>query len=132
MFVRLKPTLKLYDLLRGVNDEIAYTAITEHMDMDMAELRPLLYRVRRYMERDDGIVFETIRGLGLRRMDESEKVQSLTEFRRKIHVTAGRGIMRSATVYNPETLDNEEQMKLTIHRTIFESVRRSTNNDKGG
>ena len=124
MFERAKLTVDLCDLLRGVNGEVAYARIEEVAGKPLTEIRQTLINVRRYLERDEGIVFETVRGFGLRRLTDAEKVESVAGFSRRIRRTAIRGVMRCDAVTAPEALSNEDQMRLTLRRTVFQAVQR--------
>lgn len=130
MFERAQLTVTLCDLLRSANGTVSYDRITEAAGKPLEEIRPTLINVRRYLERDEGIVFETVRGEGLRRLTDAEKVASAAKFSRSIHRTAGRGVQRINAVSDFAALTNEEQLSATIRRTMFEAVKRETNIDK--
>lgn len=124
MFERAKRTLKLAELFRGANGTLSYAAITEHMGQDLSELRHTITSVRRYLERDEGIVFECVRGEGYRRLTDSEKIESAATFQHKIRRTAVRGVMRIDAVTDPGALSNDDQLAASIRKTVFEAVQR--------
>lgn len=130
MFDRSHLTEALCALLRGANGTVSYAAIVSAAGKPLDEIRGTLVNVRHYLERDEGIVFETVRREGLRRLTDSEKVSSAQKFSRKIHRTAVRGVSRIGAVSDFAALSNEDQMAATIRRTMFEAVRRETNVDK--
>ncbi len=130
MFDRSPLTLKLVDLLRSANGTVSYATICAAAGKPLAEIRQTLINVRRYLERDEGIVFETVRREGLRRLTDAEKVASAAKFSRSIHRTAGRGAARIGAVSDFASLSNEDQMAATLRRTMFEAVRRETSMDR--
>lgn len=130
MFERAKLTVDLCNLLRQTNGTISYDAITKSVGADLEDIRPTLTNVRRYLERDEGIVFETVRGEGLRRLTDAEKVQSASRFTQRIHRTAGLGVQRIGAVSDFTALSNEDQMLATLRKTVFETVKRETNEDR--
>lgn len=124
MFKRSALTEQLCELLRQTNQDISYRRIEEEVGKPLSEVRGTLTNVRRYLERDEGIVFEAVWGHGLRRLTDSEKVESTKTFTRRIRRTAIRGVTRVNSVQEPDKLTNEEQLTATIQRTIFETVQR--------
>ena len=129
-YQRSKLTEAICDLLRNANGPVSYKSICKVAGKPLEEIRQTLSNARRYLERDEGIVFATIKGEGLRRLSDSEKVQSAANFSRAIHRTAGRGLQRLDAVADVESLSNEDQMIATIRRTVFSAVKRETNLDK--
>lgn len=132
MFERAFLTVTLCDLLRSANGVVSYERIIETAGKPLDEIRQTLTNVRRYLERDEGIVFETVRNEGLRRLTDSEKVSSATKFSRAIHRTAGKGVTRINAVSDFAALSNEDQLSATIRKTMFEAVKRETNADRKG
>lgn len=130
MFERAHLTVTLCNLLRSANGTVSYATITAAAGKPLGEIRQTLVNVRRYLERDEGIVFETVKREGLRRLTDAEKVASAAKFSRAIHRTAGRGAARIGAVSDFAALSNEDQMTATIRRTMFEAVRRETNLDR--
>lgn len=126
MFERSPKTLTILDALRGCNRDISWSAIAQAAGEPLAEIRQTIINARRYLERDEGIVFETIRGFGLRRLTDAEKVESAKTFRRKIRRTAVRGVTRIDAVRDMGALSNADQLAATIQRTIFQAVQRET------
>lgn len=125
MFERSEITLKACEFMRSQNGFVSYGNIEAHMELDMEEARPVITRAIKYLERDEGIVYAVVRGKGYKRLSDGEIVESLSDFTRKIGRTAGKGFLRTQTVDQPETLSNEDQMRLSIKRTVFEAVSRS-------
>ena len=126
MFDRAERTLKALDLLRGCNDVLTYEAIENTMGETIDDLRQVFINARRYLERDEGIVFECVRKVGFRRLTDSEKVESSSKFRRTIRRNAIRGVTRCDAVKAPDQLSNKDQMRLTIQRTVFQAIQRES------
>lgn len=126
MWERSENTLKALDLLRSTNDTLTYKAIAKAFDQPFDDVRPTFVAARRMLERDEGIVFETVRKVGFRRLDDAEKVESSGKFRRTIRRNAVRGITRLDAVQEPTTLSNEDQLRLTIQRTVFQAIQRES------
>ncbi len=125
--MRLHPTtIKLLDLLRSVNSEISYEAIEAYTGKTKEEFDPLLYRCRGYLERDEGIIFKVDIGVGLVRMDDGDIVNSLNGITRKLHRTAGRGIMRTHAVKDPARLSKTDKKRLAEAQDAFQAIHAST------
>jgi hypothetical protein len=131
MFERSATTRQVCDALRSTNGDVSYARLCEVTGRGLDQLRPTIAAARRYLERDEGIVFATVRGEGLRRLTDPEKVESAKGFTRKIHRTAGRGITRIGTVSDFTALSNEDQMTATITQTVLQAVQRETRPPKG-
>jgi hypothetical protein len=132
MWDRAALTNALCDMLRGANGDVSYAAIEEAVGRPLGEIRPTLHAARRYLERDEGIVFETIRGAGLRRLTDAEKVASAARFTRRIRRTAGAGMQRLNTVSDPSRLSNADQLAHTLRMTVFAAIQRESAMDGEG
>ena len=130
MFERTEKTRRLLDLFRSTNGTLAYDTITAHMGEPLDALRPTIFNVRKYLERDEGIVFECIPRQGYVRLTDAEKVQSTAGIQRRIHRVSGRGLMRIAAVSDYNSLPPDQQMTATIRKTVFEAIRRETGEKK--
>lgn len=129
MFERSKTTEAICAALRGCNREITWAALEQVAGKPIDEIRQTVINARRYLERDEGIVFVTVRGVGLRRLTDAEKIASSAGFSRKIHRTAGRGVMRIGAVSDMASLPNEDQLAATLRLAVFNAVQRETNMD---
>lgn len=127
IYARSPLTDALYTALRNANGDVSYDALCAAAGgMALDDIRQSLAAARRYLERDEGIVYATIRGKGLRRLSDAEKVDSAEAFTRTIYRTAGRGSRRLDAVHDFSALPNEQQLAATLRRTVFETVRRET------
>ena len=128
MFKRSPVTLKLCDIFRGCNGQLSYEVIEKAMGQPIDHLRTALHSARRYLERDEGIVFECIRSVGYKRLTDSEKVESTKTFTRRIRRTANHGVTRLNTIEDRQALSNDDQLMATIQETALLSIQRSLNN----
>jgi hypothetical protein len=125
MYQRSPITLKLCELFRNCNGQLSYKVIENEMGQTIDELRPSLHSARKYLERDEAIVFECIRGVGYKRLNDSEKVESTKTFTRKIRRTANAGVTRLNTIEDRNALTNDEQLMATIQETALMTIQRS-------
>ena len=130
MFARSKLTAQLCQLLRETNQDISYRRLDAETGQTFDRLRSPLYNARRYLERDEGIVFAPVFGVGLRRLTDQEKLESSKAFNKAIRRTAIRGVTRVNAIQEPDKLSNADQLTVTIQRTIFEAVQRETGERK--
>jgi ribosomal protein L30/L7E len=121
MFQKSDLTQKTHDLLIGVNGEVSYATLASHVGLAefTPRLRSAVISARRSLEREHGIVFETVRGLGLRRLADIDVVRSTNAIRQSIHRKAKSGILRLGAVRNFADLPPQEQAQATINQTIF-------------
>jgi DNA-binding winged helix-turn-helix (wHTH) protein len=122
MFKRSKITLDMCDLFRNANGHLSYDTIQTHFGKTINELRPTILAARKYLERDESVVFENVRGEGYKRLDDSEKVDSLKTFTRRIRRTANNGQLRAHTVEKREELSNDDRLRLTIRETALYAI----------
>ena len=80
------------------------------------EARSALSSARKYALRDDQAVFECVRGIGLKRLSDSEIARIGDAHLRRIHNTSRRGITKLSAVRNFATLAQAEQ---TRHNTAM-------------
>jgi len=129
MFERSERTESVLACLRAANRDVSWGQLEKAAGAKIDEIRQTILNARRYLERDEGIVFETVRKFGLRRLTDAEKVESCKGFTRKIHRTAIRGETRVGAVTDMAALSNEEQLSATLQRAVFSAVRRETQVD---
>lgn len=124
MFDKSQKTEAVMAALRSANRDVSWEQLSGAAGCSLAELRQTIVNARRYLERDEGIVFETVRGVGLRRLSDAEKVESAKDFTRKIHRTAVRGENRIGAVHDMGKLSNEQQLAATLQQTVFRAIKR--------
>lgn len=119
-FKQSEETISLIKALRGVNQEITYDSLSGMVGFPVSGATPALGSARRNLERNESIVFTTLRGQGLRRLDDTGKVDSTDRHARTIGRTARRGRKRLSVVDNFAGLTKEKQLKSTLRMTQFE------------
>ena len=124
MFDKSQKTEAVMAALRSANRDVSWEQLSSAAGCSLPELRQTIVNARRYLERDEGIVFETVRGVGLRRLSDAEKIESAKGFTRKIHRTAIRGENRIGAVREMASLTNEEQLAATLQQTVFRAIKR--------
>jgi ribosomal protein L30/L7E len=131
MFQKSDLTRKTIELLAGTNHDISYPAIAAHCGQPgmTPRLRSAIAAARHILERDKGLVFETLRGTGLRRMDDSAIVQSTSAIRLAIRKKARSGQTRLQAVQDFAALSNKDQEQATINQTLFAMTSRLAGKD---
>jgi hypothetical protein len=122
MFKRSKQTLEMCDLFRNANGHLSYATIETHFGKTINELRSTINAAKQYLERDESIVFECIRGEGYKRLDDSGKVESLSIFSRCIQRNTNKGQLRANTVEKIDELSTADRMRLDIRKAVFHAI----------
>lgn len=116
MFERSPDTARLIEALRGVNDEISYRDLAKRSELSERRLKECLASARRYILREDKAIFGVIKGYGIRRLSNSDKVGDGENDLKKIYRASKRSEKKLVTVeYAP--LTKEEQHRVTTLRT---------------
>lgn len=119
-------TVRITDILRGVNHMIEWDTLVNSTGVkSINSIRASVSSARRALERDK-ISFDVIRGVGLQRLSDSEKVHSTEKHKKRMRNTARNGIKRLSSVDNFVGLDNSDQIVATLNRTLFETVKQHT------
>lgn len=127
MFEQSAMTAAICQLLKGTNDTISYAAIVAAAGVaSLTDARPAMISARRYLEREEKIVFETVRGKGLRLLHDSDRVQSTHAIRRKIHRQSKAGQHRLETVQNYAALSAADRMTADLNRTLFAMTKQAS------
>lgn len=129
-FSRSPLTERICNALRGCNDSISWQSLETAAGRPLDQVRGTILNARKYLERDEGIVFASVRGFGLRRLRDDEKIASAVHFKRKIRRTAIRGIVRIDAVRDMASLPNADQLAATLHSAVFRAVQRETSDDR--
>jgi len=129
-FIMSEQTAALVGALRGVNRDISYTALSRTVGFAVSGSSPQLASARKHLESRESIVFETIRGEGVRRLDDTGKIGSTAKHARTIGRTARRGRKRLRTVENFAALPQKEQLAATLRATQFEFAEQAVSSKK--
>ncbi len=129
MFERSAEVQWLVDRLRGnkPNEAVAYSELNEVCNRDVqGEGRGALASARRILIREDGIAFGTIRGEGLRRLDDEGVVKVLPSSLKQIRNKASRALRVSACVQDMANLDPPTRASLIAQQSYFGVIRAMT------
>lgn len=129
-FEMSEETAAVVKALRGVNLDISYTALSRAVGFAVTGATSALISARRHLESRENIVFETVRGQGLVRLDDTGKVKSTERHARTIGRTARRGRKRLNTVENFAALKPKEQLAATLRATQFEFAQQAVSTKK--
>src|SRR5262249_13947925 len=121
-FQRNSDSDALRRVLRSVNNEISYEQMAKLSALSLEQAKKLQSQVRRSLVRE-GIVFETVFSVGLRRMTDSDKVRVPATFKRRVLRSANRTLKVLDTIAHPELLERAEQAQLQIDRTILNAIK---------
>jgi hypothetical protein len=133
MYEQSAITVKICELLQGANGVVSYDTIVRAAGVkDFGAARPGLNSARRYLERESGIVFEVIRGKGLRLLDDRERVQSTHGIRRKIFRQSKAGLQRLQTVQDYTALPASDRLTADLNRTLFAMTQVASKPDAAG
>lgn len=122
-FKRSNLTDVVIDALRGVNDEISYVDLARRCKSQVVDVRKVLPSARKILMQDK-ILFEPIIGYGLKRLDDSGKITRSEKNKKRIKAGARRSVKELETVNDYSTLSPEDQIKMTLNRTLFEIILR--------
>ncbi len=121
-FERSPDTDAVIVALRGCNNEISYRDIARQSGLSLNRSKQVLASARRAL-RADKILFGTIRGEGLRRLTDSDKVRKPEAFKKRVFRGAGRELKDLSTIANFGGLEKVEQHSCTINRTVLNVLR---------
>jgi hypothetical protein len=129
-FQQSEQTAAIVATLRGVNQDISYVALSKAVGFRVTGATSSLISARRVLESAENIVFDTVRGQGLIRLDDAGKVASTERHARTIGRTARRGRKRLNTVENFSALKPKEQLAATLRATQFEFAQQAVSTKK--
>tara|TARA_R100000995_G_scaffold33033_1_gene14873 strand:+ start:228 stop:632 length:405 start_codon:yes stop_codon:yes gene_type:complete len=127
MYKRSQKMLEMCDLFRSANGHLSYETIEQHFGKSIDEMRPTAYSARKALEKDESIVFECIPKVGYKRLNDSEKIESLKTFTRRIQRTTNNGVRRTNTVEDKNNLSSDERLRLSIKISVFHALQDNLN-----
>lgn len=125
IFERSLATEATVVVLRGVNDEITYDEGARRAELPRSTFIAVLPSAQRILEREN-IVFGRIKGIGLRRLSESERAKKTEADKKKLMRASSRAGKHAAQI-DMTKLAPREQLMVTTNRTIFSLLHRVTN-----
>ena len=126
-FERSPDTEAVIVALRGCNNEISYRDLARQAALSLARTKQVLNSARRALRSEGGILFGVIRGEGLRRLTDSDKVKKPEAFKKRVFRGAGRELKDLGTIANFGALEKVEQHSCTINRTVLSVLRQQAN-----
>ena len=125
-FERSPDTEAVIVALRGCNNEISYRDLARQSGLSLGRAKQVLASARRVI-RSEGVLFGVIRGEGLRRPTDSDKVKKPEAFKKRVYRGAGRELKDLSTIANFGALEKVEQHSCTINRTVLNVLRQQAN-----
>lgn len=95
----------------AVGDIVSHESLAQAIGRDLHDARGILTSVRKVLLEDERMVFASHRGLGLKRLDDSELIVIGTRQIKSAAGAARRGLRVLASVRDFEALPNDEKLK---------------------
>jgi hypothetical protein len=121
-FERSPDTDAVIVALRGCNDEISYADLARQAGLTLSRAKSVLPSARRAIRAETGVLFGVVRGEGLRRLTDADKVKKPEAFKKRVVRGAGRELKDLGTI-NVAGLQKSEQHSVTINRTVLNAMR---------
>lgn len=123
-FERSPDTDAVINILQGCNQEISYGELASRAGLSPERVKSILPTARTVL-RKTGVLFGCIRGYGLNRLTDADKVKKPEAFKRRVVRGAGREIKDLTTISAFDKLSKVEQHNVTLNRTILGAIRQS-------
>lgn len=114
-------TQRIVKLLSALSDgeTLTYAEIDRAVGCDVrAVCAHLIRSARKVVERDQMVIIDTVKGVGLKRLVPGQAIGVIKATRQRVQKAAKRGFVRSAHIAY-ESLTKEEQQKLNAERTVL-------------
>jgi hypothetical protein len=121
-FERSADTDAVIVALRGCNNEISYKDMAKHAGLTLLRAKQVLPSARRALRAENGVLFGVIRGEGLRRLTDADKVKKPEAFKKRVFRGAGREIKDLGTI-SYDNLSKSDQHSVTTNRTVLNVIR---------
>lgn len=122
-FERSADTAAVINVLRACNDEITYEHLSARSNLALSRMRQVLASARRVIRREDGILFGSVKGKGLKRLDDQAKVKKPEAFKKRVARGARREVEDLGTISNFGALSKTDQHSVTTNRTVLNVIR---------
>lgn len=111
----------LVTLLRekAIGDIATYEEMTDACGRNVQEHRGPLNSARNILRSEDGIEFETVSNVGIRRLDDVGVVHTLGSYLKRARNAAKKGRKVSVCVQKPETLPPELRARFYTAQSLF-------------
>lgn len=105
-----------------VGDVVTFADIEAVTGRPYLESRHAVYAARRVLLRDENIVFDSVRGIGFKRLDDTEIVQTSARHLRKVRRAARNGAAVLNAVSDFSKLSRENQMRHSASLSVLAVV----------
>ena len=122
-FERSADTDAVIIALRGCNNEISYKDLARQAGLTLPRTKSVLRSARRALRSENGVLFGTIIGEGLRRLTDADLVKKPEAFKKRVFRGAGREIKDLATISDFANLSKSDQHSVTTNRTVLNVLR---------
>lgn len=111
---------KLRTMKKG--DVISYSDLSKLISSDVTtKSRYALNTARRRALMDDGMVFEAVRNVGIKRMDDTGIISIGEQSERRLH-RLSRNAMRKLSCADMDGLTNEQKLDLATHTSVVGTI----------
>lgn len=116
-------TKMVYDRLLGIGETIGYDQLSELVGRDIRDgAYGSLMSARRRALNHDGVLFDAVTNVGLKRMSDPEIVSAGQRDIDKIRRAARRGYTKLTCVQNFDSLPEDERVKHNTFQTVFSAL----------
>jgi hypothetical protein len=126
-FERSADTDSVIIALRGCNNEVSYRDLANQAGLTLQRTKQVLASARRVLRADNGVLFGVIRGVGLRRLTDVDKVKKPEAFKKRVFRGAGREIKDLGTISDFGGLSKADQHSVSTNRTVLNVLRHQSN-----
>jgi hypothetical protein len=105
-------------LKTGEGELLQYASLSKAIGKPVISVRGALQTARRHALREEGFVFGVVRGIGLKRLTDEEKVAATAAHRKYLRNKAGRAAKDLNTI-NHALLSTTMQLRATAEMSIF-------------
>ena len=116
--------LKAEELLRSipVGQVVSYETFQAEIGLDVrGDKRYVLAQARKHLERD-AVVFEAVRGVGYKRLDDIQTVKTSAGYIKKARHAARRGVIRATAVADYNSLPNEVKVQHNLVASLCGAI----------
>lgn len=103
-------------------DVIGYSDLSKLISSDVTtKSRYALNTARRRVLMDDGMVFEAVRGVGIKRMDDTGIISIGEQSERRLH-RLSRNAMRKLSCADMDNLNNDQKLEVATHSSVIGAI----------
>jgi hypothetical protein len=109
-----------------VGEQISYAELAAAVSRPVGEIDGSLASARRALLREDSMVFGTVRGVGLRRLSDTDIVRTSAAVTKRIRRAARRGVRVLAAVNDFSALPRDDQMRHSASVSVLAAIAEMT------